>query len=218
MNESQRCVLGLIASNILSIKSSLPLLIGVDSKDASGKTTFANNLSSTLQKRTDREIIRVSLDDFFQPRSVRSRQENQASGCYEDTFNIKGIIGHLFASIKTDGTYTAKIFDYETDSSVKIKSTRASLNAVFVIDGVFLQRPEFREYWDYTILLDVSDDTAIKRGSIRDTSRIGNIEAARQKYIDRYIASQNIYYDECNPREKANIIIDNTDYENPIVI
>ena len=218
MNEVQSRTLNLIASNVLNINTPTPLLVGIDGKDASGKTTFANNLVDVIQKQISREIIRVSLDDFFQSRAIRSTQTYQARGCYEDTFDIKGIIEHLFTPIKTTGIYTTKIFDYKTDSSTDIIPVQASPDAVFVIDGVFLQRPEFREFWDYTVLLDVSDETAIGRGAIRDTNRIGNIEAARNKYINRYIASQKIYYDECEPQNRASIIVDNTDFKNPIVV
>lgn len=120
--------------------------------------------------------------------------------------------------MRSNGTYTAKIFDYETDSPVNISVSHASSDAILVIDGVFLQRPEFRKYWNYTVLLDITDETAVERGSMRDTERIGDITSARQKYINRYIASQKIYYDECNPRTRASIIIDNTDYKNPTII
>jgi uridine kinase len=218
MNEAQHQVLRQIASNTLTINAPQPLLLGVDGKDASGKTTFANNLAAVLNEQTQREVIRVSLDDFFQPRAIRSRQTDQARGCYEDTFDNAGIIKYLFNPIRSNNTYTTKIFDYKSDSPVGIISASATPDAIFVIDGVFLQRPEFREYWDYTVLLDVSDETAIERGAVRDTGRIGDLEAAREKYINRYIASQKIYYDECEPQKIASIIIDNTDYENPVVI
>lgn len=217
MNEAQYQIMEQIVSGILSINTSQPLLVGIDGKDASGKTTFADNLAIVLKKQTTREIIRVSLDDFFQPRSIRSQQSDQAQGCYEDTFDNPRIIKYLLDSVRSNGTYTTKIFDYKNDSSVEIITATASPNAIFVIDGVFLQRPEFREYWDYTVLLDVSDETAIERGAVRDTGRIGDLKAAREKYINRYIASQKIYYDECEPQKRAGIIIDNTDYQNPVV-
>lgn len=72
MNEAQSRMLNFTAHNILNIKTSTPLLVGIDGKDASGKTIFANNLSAVLQEYTDREIIRISLDNFFQPRKVRA--------------------------------------------------------------------------------------------------------------------------------------------------
>lgn len=218
MNKSQYLTFRHITSDILTLGSSEPLLVGIDGKDASGKTTFADNLATVLKKHTDREVIRISLDDFFQPRAIRSRQIDQARGCYEDTFDIEGVINYLLSPIKQDGTYTTKIFDYADDSSVNIINSNAPSSAVCVIDGVFLQRPELRNYWDYTVLLEVSDQTAISRGAVRDTERIGDLEAARQKYINRYIASQKIYYNECNPKKRATVIIDNTNYENPVII
>jgi uridine kinase len=218
MNEPQNRILKQITSTLSNIGKQRPLLVGIDGKDASGKTTFANNLASVLRSQTNREIIRVSLDDFFQPRAIRSHQEDQARGCYDDTFDITGILNYLLLPVQSNGTYTTKIFDYKSDSSVEVVTASASSDAIFVIDGVFLQRPEFRDYWDYTVLLDVSDETAIERGAVRDTGRIGDLESARQKYIKRYIASQKIYYDECDPQKRASIVVDNTDYENPVIV
>lgn len=207
-----------ICYSILSLTSDHPLLVGIDGKDASGKTTFADNLAAILKNKTGREVIRISLDNFFQPRAIRSRQQNQARGCYEDTFNIEGIRKQLLEPLRSTNTYTTKIFDYKTDSPVEIDSNTASNDAIVIVDGVFLQRPEFREYWDYVVLLEVSDEIAIERGIVRDTERIGDVETARQKYINRYIASQKIYYDECQPQQKASVIIDNSDYTNPAIV
>lgn len=215
--ENQDRILAYLAGEVPKINSSL-LIVGIDGKDASGKTTFANNLAITLQKLTDRKIIRVSLDDFFHPRANRSHQADQAKGCYEDTFNIEGIITYLLAPLKKNGRYTQKIFDYESDSHIEVVVSQAPADAIVVIDGVFLQRPEFRDFWDYTVLLEVSDEMAIKRGSFRDAVRIGDVESAKQKYINRYIASQKIYYDECHPKERASIVINNSDYDNPAIL
>ena len=216
--ETQLTLHKTIAKNILALPHERPLLVGIDGKDASGKTTFADNLATTLAAATEREVIRISLDDFFLPRAIRSRQNDQARGCYEDTFDISGIVEHLFTPIRNLFTYTSKIFDYKNDMPVDIETKAVSANALFILDGVFLQRPEFRKYWDYTVLLDVSDETAIARGAVRDTGRISDIEAACIKYINRYIASQKIYYSECNPAQRANIVIDNTDFSNPVIV
>lgn len=218
MTDARSEVLILICRAVLSLPSDRPLLIGIDGKDASGKTTFANNLTEVLRSKTNREIIRISLDDFFNPRAVRSHQQDQARGCYDDTFNIEGIQKQLLEPLRSTNTYTAKIFDYKTDSPVEIVEHTASSDAIVIVDGVFLQRPEFRDYWDYTALLEVSDEIAIERGTVRDTERIGDTETARQKYINRYIASQKIYYDECRPRNRASLVVDNTDYDKPKIV
>ena len=182
--ETQLTLHKTIAKNILALPHERPLLVGIDGKDASGKTTFADNLAATLAAATEREVIRISLDDFFLPRAIRSRQNDQARGCYEDTFDISGIVEHLVTPIRNHFTYTSKIFDYKNDMPVDIETKAVSANALFILDGVFLQRPEFRKYWDYTVLLDVSDETAIARGAVRDTGRISDIEAACIKYIN----------------------------------
>ncbi len=217
-SDTSTALTDVIVNQVVAMPAAQPLIIGIDGKDASGKTTFANTLADALKQVTQREVIRVSLDDFFLPRALRARQQDQARGCYEDTFDIQAIITHLLRPLKESRTYTAKMFDHATDSPVNIVKNRAASDAIIVIDGVFLQRPAFKAYWDYTVLLDVADATAIERGSIRDAGRIGDIAAAREKYVNRYIASQKIYYDECLPQEKASIVVDNTDFSNPKII
>lgn len=208
-----------LSATLLNLPSEHPLIVGIDGKDASGKTTFANILGEHLSRMTDREIVRVSLDNFFNPRSVRSQQKDQARGCYEDTFDDAGIVQYLLDPVRSESlTYAEKIFDYATDMAVPVKMKPLAADAIVVVDGVFLQKPLFRVYWDYVVLLEVDNEVAIERGSVRDTTRIGDVRSAREKYINRYMASQKLYYDECDPLRRADMVIDNTDYNQPRVV
>ena len=46
--------------------------VGVDGVDGAGKTTFADELARALRAE-GRPVVRVSLDDFHNPRAVRYR-------------------------------------------------------------------------------------------------------------------------------------------------
>ena len=198
-----------------------PLLVAISGKDGSGKTMMANILAKFLAGKSDREIIRISIDDFMNPRAIRyTPTESAGRSCYEYTFNFNGFIANVLEPLQPDGSheYRAKIFDHATDSHVLSPLQKATADAIVIIDGVFLFKDSLVDYWDLKILLETSDETVIERGARRDTERLGSYEVARQKYIDRYIASQTIYYDEQSPREKADIIIDNNTIDTPRII
>ena len=91
----------------------------------------------------------------------------------------------------------------------------ATSQTIVIIDGVFLYKRDLRDYWDIKILLETDDNVVIERGAKRDELRLGSYEVARQKYIDRYIASQTIYFNEEQPANVADIIINNNDVAMP---
>lgn len=221
MTDKQQIIYTALSEKVLSIKKDAPILVAISGKDGSGKTTMANYLADFLSSKTNREIIRISVDDFMNSRAVRYTPSGSAGrGCYDYTFNFDGFIENVLRPLQADGSweYRAKIFDHATDSESLTPIQKATKDAIVIIDGVFLYKQDLVKYWDLKILLDTNDETAIERGARRDTERLGGYEVARQKYIDRYIASQTIYYNEESPQERADIIIDNNDVESPFVV
>lgn len=209
-------VLDIISKQVLTFDARV--IVGIDGKDGSGKTTFADALANRMKDCTDRQIIRVSLDDFFNPRSIRRQNSDKVLGNYNDTFDYLSITKNLLIPFHNTGDYTTKTFDYMTDISITVKMNHATNDAIMIVDGVFLQKEQISRYWDYTILIEVDDQTAIERGARRDAKRIGSYKEAREAFTNRYIASQKIYYSECEPVKYSDIVIDNSDYENPEII
>lgn len=75
-----------------------------------------------------------------------------------------------------------------------------------------------REHWDEVIYLDVAIERAQARGIARDADGLGGPDAAAMAYETRYMAACNIYLAEQNPRERASIVIEHDDPENPRVV
>ena len=220
MTNEQREIYAVLSDRILGITKDSPVLIAISGKDGSGKTVMADLLSAQLLEKTDREIIRISIDDFMNERAVRYTPASSAGrGCYDYTFNFTAFIDTVLLPLQAGGTmkYRTKVFDHASDAESLSPIKRAAQDAIIIVDGVFLYKHTLVAYWDVKILLDTSDDTVIERGAVRDTARLGSYEVAKQKYIDRYIASQTIYYQEELPEKKADIIIDNNNVATPFI-
>ncbi len=66
---------------------------------------------------------------------------------------------------------------------------------------------------DFTIFVEAGFDVTVQRAYRRSPSE--SPEAIRESYRRRYIPGQKIYLETAYPLEKANVILDNNDIQNP---
>jgi uridine kinase len=76
-----------------------------------------------------------------------------------------------------------------------------------------LQRQGLRDAWEVVVFVDVDADTAAERGASRDAIQLGGREVAEVLYRDRYAPAFEIYERLSLPLQKANIVLDNRDFE-----
>jgi uridine kinase len=88
-------------------------------------------------------------------------------------------------------------------------------DAVLIVDGVFAFRPEIDEFWDLRIWLDVYPQRSVARGVVRDTAADGGASASDALHRDRYLASELVYLREVEPRDRADVVVDNNDFDAP---
>jgi uridine kinase len=80
-----------------------------------------------------------------------------------------------------------------------------------IVDGIFTHRDELVGLWDYSVWLDVPFEVSIPRGAARG---YGDPDLNAESNV-RYVEGQKLYIATCNPRERANVVIDNTDVTAP---
>jgi uridine kinase len=208
-----------LASRIVQLKQPHPLRVGIDGVDAAGKTTLAQELATFIQAQ-GRPVIRASIDGFHNPARLRhQRGALSPEGYYRDSFNYQALAEWLLTPLGPDGTrqYCPAVFDYRTDSETPITLKVAEVNAVLLFDGVFLLRPELTEYWDFTVFVDAAFEITLARALQRDLALFGSVEVVRKRYEQRYIPGQQLYLAECQPKERASVVVDNNDPQEPVV-
>ena len=114
------------------------------------------------------------------------------------------------------GRYRTAAFDHLSDSPAPAQERIASPNAILVFDGLFLHRPELRDYWDVSIFLDAPFEITVPRGAARAPSFSDPDPAASSNR--RYVEGNLIYLREAAPRERAAIVIDHSDLRHPRVV
>lgn len=214
-------LLDYLATRILALKLSHPALVAFDGVDAAGKTTLADELAVFLPSITNRQVIRASIDRFHNPREVRYRQgPDSPAGYYEDSFDIPALKRSLLEPLGPGGSRVIQtaLFDFRTNTTVQADSVHAAQNAVLLLDGIFLMRPELDKFWDLTIFVQVIFETVLARVVQRDKAYLGDAQNIIRRYQQRYIPAQQRYLETCRPAERADIVVGNDDPGRPVIL
>ena len=213
-------IISILASIILDHKKDSPLRVGIDGIDAAGKTFLANEIACYLSGK-GHPVIRASIDGFHNPLSVRYiRGSYSPEGYYYDSFNYGLLKSCLLEPLEPGGQKICRLktFDFKTDSELPVDEIKVTSAHILIFDGVFLFRQEIERYWDVKILVDIKYQTSIKRALKRDLDLFGDKKEILRKYQERYIPGQRIYFESEKPYAKADIVINNDDFNQPSII
>jgi len=211
-------VLDRLARYIANKSLTHPLRVAIEGRTAAGKPTIADELVAPLQ-RLGRHVIRVEIDDFHQPLAVRRGRQDAPpwQRYYLDSYDLSAIRTELLLPLGPDGNrrFRLAIFDSLRDTVIDEPHLMAPVNAVVLVDGVFLFRPELDDLWDLRIFIDVDAEDSLDRGPQRDVAWMGSVEAAEAKYHSTYIPGEDHYDALVNPQFRADVVVDNRDVANP---
>ncbi len=183
-------------------------VVAVDGLDGAGKTRFADDLAAMFAKK-GHSAFRASIDDFHRPRAERYRLgRDSPQGYYSDSYDYSTFRRILIEPFRLGGSaaFVTAAFDHRSDAPVAAKWRTGSQDSVLIIDGIFLNRPELRGLWDFSIWLDAPLKVREQRLAHRDgTGSIGK----------RYTGGAALYLADADPKSAATAVIDNTDFEVP---
>lgn len=206
-------VLERVSAHIARLKRAHPLRIGIDGIDGAGKTTLANALADDLRTTMpESPVIRASIDGFHQPRAIRHQRGSLSpEGYYLDSFDYPALRSQLLGPLGPHGSrhYRTSVFDFRTDTPISSEAAHADAQAILIFDGVFLQRPELADLWDSVIFVDIPFEVSLQRALTRDLALFGSEAVIRERYQQRYIPGQRLYFAQCQPRERADLVIEN---------
>jgi uridine kinase len=197
-----------------------PVRVAVDGISAAGKSTFAAELTDALAARR-RPTVHLTLDGYHHPRDHRYRRgRHSAVGYYDDAFDFAAFARHVLVPLGPGGDrrYRMRVHDLESDEQVDEPALEAPVDAVVVVDGSFLQRPELAPHWDWRIFVNTSPAVARARGLRRDAAALGGRRKAETLYDTRYHAAADLYRRAVSPEEHADLVLDNDDLAHPVLV
>ena len=189
------------------------VIVAIDGIDGAGKTSFGDDLAAVFRE-AGHDAFRASMEDFHRSRAERYRDGRESpESFYRDSFDygtFRRVLIDPFRMAGSTGFQTAA-WDVRRDAPTLTRWITGQPDGVLIVDGVFLNRPELRGIWNYSILLEVPWDVAYTRLAERD-ARDPNPDAFANA---RYREGQELYFAEADPRQYASALVDNTDPAHP---
>ncbi|MFG6403387.1 uridine kinase [Microbacterium sp. P04] len=191
------------------------VIIGVDGVDGAGKTRFAEALARVFAEDGS-AVFTASIDDFHRPRAERyARGRDSPQGFYLDSYDDGAFRRLLIEPFRSrSGPFRTAAFDLDRDEPVTAEAQDAPADAVLIVDGIFLHRPELRGIWNWSLWLHVPASLAAARLAERD----GADPDPEAESNARYRGGQALYAREADPRTAASAIVDNSFPDAPVRI
>jgi uridine kinase len=196
------------------------LRIAIDGLTAAGKTSLGHELARGLARR-GRPVLRASLDDFKRPWNERHLYDRESGeGYYRNAFDCDAACRLLLNPSDPDADGIVALCSIDPLTQIDHSAVKSVMpaNGVLIVDGVFAFRPEINSYWDVRIWVDIGTELSIRRGIDRDIEIDGGRAAAERLHRERYLVGELLYIDEVDPRALVEVIIDNTDVEQPRLV
>ncbi|MBC6973179.1 hypothetical protein H9I32_12565 [Bacillus sp. Xin] len=191
------CVNELI--KMITENTSKRFVLGIDGLSRSGKTTFVKQLEGELKENGISFYI-FHIDDHIVESDKRYHTTYEEwYEYYQLQWDVEWLQKQLFQKLKMENQLHLPFYNHQTDSC-ETKEIIIPNPCVIVIEGVFLQRTEWREYFDYMVYLDCSREQRFLRESEETRKN-------RPKFEQRYWKAEDFYLKTESPKQKADLII-----------
>jgi uridine kinase len=170
-----------------------------------GSAAFADGLAETFAER-GHAVVRASIEGFLRPRGDAGGEPG-----YVDRYDDEAFRDALVSPFRrgAEKGFRLAVTDPATGAPVDAEPTTTASDAVLIVDGPFLHRPEVVGLWNYSVYLDVPQEIAAERAASLAASASG---PAMGPSLD----AQRSYRAEVRPRTRAVAIVDDTDVDAPV--
>ncbi|HSE18881.1 MAG TPA: hypothetical protein VLB46_17615 [Pyrinomonadaceae bacterium] len=197
---------------ILERRASVPdtrsLLVGVSGIDGCGKGYLARQFEAHLALYGVTPVI-VNVDGWLNLPEKRFDHSAPAENFYENAIRFDEFFKQLVIPLRDRrSVHLVADFVEETASHYRKHTYDFKDVSVVLVEGIFLFKPQYRNYFDLTIWIDCSFSTALARAINRAQEGLSaaNTIAA---YDTIYFPAQKIHLAQDQPREHADLIFEN---------
>ncbi|MBP1949903.1 kinase [Virgibacillus litoralis] len=186
---------------IPKVEQGQKVVLGIDGLSRSGKTTLVRNIEQHIQEKNIFTCV-LHIDDYIVERERRYNTGNEEwYEYYNLQWDVEWLKENLFKKLKESNELQLLTYDNSSDSQ-KLQTVRIPNTCLIIIEGVFLQREEWRNHFDFMIFLDCVRDERFNRES-------GETQTNIEKFEKRYWKAENHYLETVSPIEQSDLVIQN---------
>lgn len=171
------------------------LIVGIDGRGGSGKSTFAREL-----EQASCDVTVVEFDDFYRP--LAERQERAGRGDTEigGNFDWRRLRDQVLLPLSHDEPATYQRYDWPSDQMAEWHSVPCG--GIVLVEGNYSTRPELRELYDFTIWIDAPHELRLQRGLERGG------DDTLERWLTEWMPEEDRYIAADDPATRVHLVLD----------
>lgn len=187
------------------------LLVGISGIDGCGKGYVAAQIEARLAQYAVTSAV-INVDGWLNLPDERFDRDAPAERFYESAIRFDEFFSDLVIPLRhRRSVYLVADFVEETARQYRKHVYNIKNVDVILVEGIFLFKQAYRSLFDMAIWVDCSFATALARALQRAQEGLPPAETIAA-YETVYFPAQRIHFSRDNPRESADLILDNDFY------
>lgn len=178
------------------VESKNPLLIAIDGRCASGKTTMGESLKQELFMKGKKSTL-IHIDEFFLRPEQRTKERLSTAG---ENIDHERFLEKVLIPIKENKEIKYQPFDCSVFALVDEKTVKKE--DIIIIEGSYSLNKNLIPYYDLKIFMTSTLETRKKRILKR------NGEKMLQTFLNRWIPMEEMYFEAYNIESKCDFVIE----------
>ena len=205
-----RRVVEAIARKRDAVVPSRAVLVGISGIDGSGKGFVTVKLAKALRAKS-LNVAMISADDWLNLPKVCINPDNYAEHFYEHAIRFDEMFERFIVPFRDHRGVDVLADCGDPKATVHRKHRYIFRNIdVILLEGIFLFKTSYREYFDLKIWIECSFQTALRRAIARGQEGLPPAET-QYSFETIYFPAQRIHLDRDEPRRAADFIVHNDD-------
>ncbi|WP_082232944.1 kinase [Halobacillus massiliensis] len=187
-----------IMNKLPKVEDGQRVVLGIDGLSRSGKTTFARKIEQYFKGKTS--VCIFHIDNYIVERKRRyNTNYEEWYEYYHLQWDVEWLEENFFKKLKGLKELHLLTYHYHSDTC-KVELVNIPDTCLIIIEGVFLQRKEWRNYFDFIVFLDCEREKRFNRESMETRKNV-------EKFKKRYWRAEDYYMKSIFPKEQADLII-----------
>jgi uridine kinase len=203
-----------LARMILERQEAVPadraMLVAISGIDGSGKGFLTEQLATRLAEQKPIRVATINIDGWLHLPQRRFSTIKPAEHFYEQGFRFAEMFVQIVLPLRNRRTLrlSAELADATNSDSYRSHDYEFEDIDLILLEGIFLLKRSLRGYYDFTVWVNCSFETAFERALHRGQEGLPP-EQLRQDYDTIYFAAQRIHFDRDQPQIAADATLDN---------
>jgi uridine kinase len=190
---------GVLVKAILNRYNGERLILGIDGLSRAGKTTIVKEIQKDLIDN-GKTVCVFHIDDYIVER--KKRYDTGFEGWYEYyhlQWDVENLRQQLFAKLHNAEEVILPFYNSEHDEVIQ-RTVVIPSDCIIIVEGVFLQRNEWREFFDFVMYLNCPRLTRFERENANTRQQI-------EKFKTRYWKAEDHYLNTICPISNAELVL-----------